>query len=416
MRSVVAKIRRIGWAGVNIGLLLASALCAASANAAEPYILEGLLSQSWQEVCPCDSLDSIKNIAATTAGRATGTPRYFITNPTFPVDETDGTRSVHFQWIDGNFIKTVKVSLKVEDGALYAKLFGEKAMYVEKSNTFPYDFNTKSSSEYDFVYSDVASNGYNLQNFSVWLEGMPMPSGCYSSRGAGDRATLDWYGFALCGSFDSIVLPIAAITASGTQGGESQPATFSLFCDEGNGTRTAVFQWLDDRYIKAIKVAFKIENGVLFEKSLKAMYVDNSNAFPYDFNNRSYNNWNLATHAGSTGYAISDMNVRIGGLRITGEPDEYASATPGYGDYTNWTARVVSAPTTDEMSSAGVHAVCTGYDVYYSPDHGESWTNFVSGTATTTNDFDCVHVNGAVMPTKLVWRFKEIFPAILMLR
>lgn len=381
-----------------------------SANAANPYVLDGLLSKSWQVMGPCDSFDSIKIMTATTAGPATGTPRYYLADPTFPTNEVDGTYSVIFQWLDDKYIKAVKVSLKIEDGILSAKLFGNKARYVSKSNTFPYDFNNNSYSEFNYVYSDDASGGYNLQKFSVCLNGMSMPSGHYAFRG-GDIVPTNWCAFAQCDSFDSIVFPMESMSAGGWAG-ETQLTTFSLFREEADGTRTAVFQWLDDKFIKAVKVAFKIEDGILFAMTpgSKAMYTSNSNAFPYDFNNNSYSTASLATSATEGGYALTNLTVRVGGMLITGEPGEYATPTPGYGDYTNWTAQVVSEPTANELASAGVRAAPTGYDVYYSSDHGANWTLAASGAETSTNDFDCAYVNDAVMPTKLVWRFRDFKP------
>lgn len=404
------KITRIGFAAVAAALVFVSA-SALRADTPGFYTLDGLLTKSWREVGPCDSFDSITYMVATTAGKHSGSPRQIVT-PSFPNDEGDGTRTVIFQWVgtEKDFIKAVKVHLKIENGALHAKFYGNNSMYVAyvaSPSNYPYDFNSNSYTTYGFVSSDSAEGGYNLQNLKVRVDEGPAPSGHYTLDGL---VSQQWREVAPCDSFDSIVFPMSA-TAAGAASGTPRPqAEFTFFRDEGDGTRTAIFQWLDDKYIKAVKVAFKIEYGLLFVKlhGEKGMYVGNSNEFPYDFNTQTHSQYQFATDDSASGYGLQRLNVRVGGMLVTGEPGEYATPTPGYGDYTNWTARTVSTPATSDIG--GVHAECAGYDVYYSPDHGASWTLAASGAASSTNDFDCVHVSGAVMPTKLVWRYNAGLP------
>lgn len=386
-------------------MLLASA-SALRADTIAFYYHNGLLSKnSWTLFGPCDSFDSISWMEATTAGNASGTPRPTV-SPTFPQNEDNGTWSVIFQWLSGTMVKAVKVHFKIEDGQLYAKLFGNNSMYVEQTAVFPYDFNNESYKTYGFVTADNEGNGYNLQKIKVRIGSGPAGSGFHSHAPLLPKAT--WAAICPCDSFNSITFPMTASTAGTAAGKSATESTF--FRDEGNGTFTAIFQWLDDKYIKAVKVAFKIEDGILYAKlhGDKAMYVSNSNTFPYDFNNGSPSLYNFALAETDKGYNIKGLSLRVGGVEITGEPGEYSIPDPAYGDYTNWTARTVSTLASDNLG--GIHTVCTGYRVYYTTNSCETWALASSGTANSTNDFDAVHIDGAVMRTKLIWLYEAGMP------
>ncbi len=141
---------------------------------AEDYVLSGALpNSSWTEMGPCSSIGCIIfPIEARSCGAYGG--NYSCTS-SFVRAESGGLYGAIFQWIDGAYIKHVKMNFKLEDGVLYAK--GISAGYVGSANPFPFDFNDQPFTTQTYA-NTTGGTGYGIKEltFHVLENGLVVSS------------------------------------------------------------------------------------------------------------------------------------------------------------------------------------------------------------------------------------------------
>ncbi len=171
-RRITRAITRLPLCIVHCAFCIAFAVSAI----AEDYVLSTPLPQaSWTEIGPCPSIGCIVfPIEAKSCGAWGG--NYNCTS-SFVRVESDNLYSAIFQWLDGTYIKSVKINFKIENGLLYAK--GVSAGYVSKSGStpYPYDFNNKSYTTQTYATTQSGS-GYGIKEltFHVLLNGVVVSS------------------------------------------------------------------------------------------------------------------------------------------------------------------------------------------------------------------------------------------------
>ena len=161
----------------TITLAIAAPLCVllTSSAVAEDYVLSGALpNSSWTEMGPCSSFGHIVfPIEAQSCGAAGGNHS---TTSSFVRAESGGLYSAIFQWIDGTYIKHVKINFKIENGVLYAK--GVSAGYDSASGRpFPFDFNERPFTAQTYANTTNGS-GYGIKGltFHVLANGLVVSS------------------------------------------------------------------------------------------------------------------------------------------------------------------------------------------------------------------------------------------------
>ena len=179
-----------------------------------------------------------------------------------------------------------------------------------------------------------------------------------------------WVDIGPCLSDDALLLPLTA-TPCGSSSGGTVPCDSTYVLDVGEGVRSAVFQWLNAGNIKAVKIQFKVESGILRVKTISANYVSSSgNAFPYDFNTLPSLSIALAGSESAGGYGLKNFTANVAGndaLLIATQTEQVATPTPGYGAVDGLAAGdsvPVSCPATWTNDAENVSAACTGWKLY----------------------------------------------------
>ena len=175
-----------------------------------------------------------------------------------------------------------------------------------------------------------------------------------------------WTEMGVCPSGGCILFPIEARSCGAAGGNHSCESSFVR--DEGGNLYSAIFQWIDGSYIKHVKIQFKIENGVLYAKGIRAGYVGSGNTFPYDFDNRTFTTMTYATTTGGSGYGIKELtfHVLLNGVRVSSMPEGIGEPTPDYGPVAleSGATLPVSCPAVWTNDIGTVCATCTGWKLY----------------------------------------------------
>ena len=178
---------------------------------------------------------------------------------------------------------------------------------------------------------------------------------------------LSWTEMGACPSVGCILFPIEAKSCGSASGGTFD-CTSSFVRDEGGGVFSAMFQWIQGGYIKHVKIQFKIENGVLYAKGVRAGNVGSGNPFPYDFDNQTFNNFTYATTTGGSGYGIKELtfHVLLDGVVVSSMPEGIGEPTPDYGPVALEPGATlsVSCPAIWTNDAGTVGAACSGWRLY----------------------------------------------------
>ena len=180
-----------------------------------------------------------------------------------------------------------------------------------------------------------------------------------------------WTTMGPCASVDDVILPLTATSAGNWAGSFS--CTSSFVRVTADGSCTAIFQWVGGGYIKHVQITYKVENGILYAKGVRAGYVSTTgNVYPYDFNSQSYTAQTYVNSATANGYTVKSLVVSCNidsfdTLRVSGVPEEFGTVIPPYGSTRGIAAAdeiQVSCPAAWTNQDATLRAVCTGWKLY----------------------------------------------------
>ena len=117
-----------------------------------------------------------------------------------------------------------------------------------------------------------------------------------------------WTTMGPCASVDDVILPLTATSAGNWAGSFS--CTSSFVRVTADGSCTAIFQWVGGDYIKHVQITYKVENGILYAKGVKAGYVSTTgNVYPYDFNTQTFTAQTYVNTASANGYTVKSLVI-----------------------------------------------------------------------------------------------------------
>ena len=181
-----------------------------------------------------------------------------------------------------------------------------------------------------------------------------------------------WTTMGPCASVDDVILPLTA-TPAGNYAGSASSCTSSFVRVTADGSCTAIFQWINGGYIKSVQIAYKVENGILYAKGVRAGYVSTTgNVYPYDFNTKTFTTQTYVNTANANGYTVKSLVISCNidsydTLKVGGVPREFGAVSPPYGSTRGIPAAdeiQVSCPAAWTNQDATLRAVCTGWKLY----------------------------------------------------